>query len=161
MRVKYTLDEVAGRVGSMRELQAIPLAAKLSYAISRAGLEFDAVLKPFSKTMEDLRLKYGGTSTSPISEDKQAEYAEEMEELLSTDVELELRPIELPPECSVSASLLRSLQDFVFVKGMADAPEASGEGNDSFLVHKKTMDALKARQAERLAGNGKPVEAAK
>ena len=166
MKFEYKLSRVRGMSVALRSLAQTPLVARLSYAISQTMEEFVGPAKLSDEAIKKLIAKYDGKETPgglDIPDKHLAAFNIEFRELMDELVTVDVRPIELPPECEVPAAVLNDLQDFVFVKGMADAPMASGTDLESFNKHKAKMDAMKEKRAKRDAenkGEDAPVEEA-
>lgn len=127
MTLTYAVSKARGMLGALRALAQVPLSARLGYGIKQCIREFEPHEKAAVDSIKELAEKYGCDVTGnniklPEMDEAKVQFADEMEDLLSAEVSVTVRPMVLPPECLIPAAVLCDLEDFVTVDGF-DVPE--------------------------------------
>lgn len=105
--------------GALADVMRLKLAARVAYRVLRVIRKLDAEREVAVKAIMDLRRKYGfgDESIPPEKLAEKPEFAEEAEDLESSEVVVDIEPVELPPDCQgVTPGMLVMLDGIVTVK---------------------------------------------
>lgn len=120
-----------GEPNSMDELMGLreKVTPRLGHRIKRLKELLLPEVQSVEETLTETRKRYfGNKPLDPTAADFDVAKLEALEaesaDLLSEEVEIEINPIELPPECEgISAKALEHLAAFVVVKGVDKDPD--------------------------------------
>jgi len=122
------LGEMLGQAGTspIGDLAKVNVAARVAVKVARLAKKLQGETDPLNTARGALQEKYKikelAEKLKPIHGDNipdellPPEFIEELIELMDTEFELDIQPIELPPDADVTAALLLVLDGVVTVK---------------------------------------------
>lgn len=113
--IKLTYAELNSSTGGFMQLLDIPMPLAPALALRRIGLKVQAELKVFQGQSETFRKQFAEEGQKRIGEDKVDAYNEAMNNLLQTEIELDIEPIQIKSLelKSIKPSVLLSLEKFL------------------------------------------------
>ena len=125
--MKLKLMDIVGATEGLKELGALKLSAKLSYAISKNIRHLQAELEDYQKLYNSLITeKYGEKKDKgfQVKEENIEAFSKEVNELLATEVDIDIYPIELHDSIVLSVTTMYQL-NWMFLE--PQAPVANTE----------------------------------
>jgi hypothetical protein len=110
--MKLKLMDIVGATEGLKELGALKLSAKLSYAISKNIRHLQAELEDYQKLYNSLITeKYGEQKDGgfQVKQENMEAFAKEVNELLATEVDIDIYPIALDDSIILSVTAMYQL----------------------------------------------------
>jgi hypothetical protein len=120
--MKTQIGKLLNAQEAINEIMMEKLPAKLSYRLGSLVEEIAVILKPFNDVKQKMFEEWGEKSkdgqTMSIKQEHFEKFKKEMESLVTEEVELKYKPMELSElgELKISPVAMAHLQDYFYIK---------------------------------------------